>query len=536
MRIVLVNWSRIWDGTRVGGGVGGYLMGLARSLRDQGHEILTLHAGQEAVPRVDPRSLRPGPGRAEVRRHLDWEGIRCFELVNSPVLAPALFQSREPLGEIASDELDAELERFVRLVQPDIIHLHNIEGLTASAIHAMRRGGSAKLLFSIHNYHTICPSVYLMKHGVSPCHDFEGGKACETCVLGPGVSRDPAPEWMRRWTGAMQRLNVPVGPPLMPTIDGELPGAYDPVDDQAGITTPSPIHGADLRGVFKRAGGPMIDEFAVSRDPASNDISPVPVAGPGAASTPFGQRRSAMIDMLNGCDRVLAVSSFVHRRMQTLGVRASVLRTMTIGTTAGHAALPSEADQPSPVTPGLRASGRVRICFLGFNHIYKGLHVLLDAIDALPAEVAARIDLSLFVGEIWRTGARLTRTQQRVHSLTTRDGYEPAELSGLLHGTDLGVVPSIWWDNGPQTVLEFLAHGIPVLGANIGGIPDFIHDGVNGLLFRANDRVDLAARLSDLIRDPDKLSRLRQGVTPPKSMHTHAQELIAEYISLGARA
>jgi glycosyltransferase involved in cell wall biosynthesis len=314
----------------------------------------------------------------------------------------------------------------------------------------------------------------------------------------------------------------------MPTIEGRLPDAYEPAHTSHDIERPLPLNGTDIRGVFKRP-GLLMDEYNLSRDGMDNTIRPEPHA---PLLTPFGQRRRAMIDMLNECDRVLAVSSFVQRRMTTLGVRPSVIKTMTIGTQAGDA---MNASQAVPA-PAARTEGTLRVCFLGFNHIYKGLHVLLDAIEAMPAELALRIDLSLFVGEIWRSGNHLTRGQQRVRSMTTLDGYQPHELSTLLRGVQVGVVPSIWWDNGPQTVLEFLAHGIPVVGANIGGIPDFVEHGKNGLLFHANDRADLARTLSELVSDPAKVETLRSHVTAPKSMHTHAQELIAEYITLGAKA
>jgi glycosyltransferase involved in cell wall biosynthesis len=90
-------------------------------------------------------------------------------------------------------------------------------------------------------------------------------------------------------------------------------------------------------------------------------------------------------------------------------------------------------------------------------------------------------------------------------------------------------VPSVWWDNAPQTVMEFHACGIPVIGAELGGIPDFVRDGVNGLLFRGNDRWDLARRLAEVIRRPGVLAELRGTVRPPKTMAQHGTELEREY-------
>jgi glycosyltransferase involved in cell wall biosynthesis len=95
----------------------------------------------------------------------------------------------------------------------------------------------------------------------------------------------------------------------------------------------------------------------------------------------------------------------------------------------------------------------------------------------------------------------------------------------MLGGKDLGVVPSIWWDNGPQTVFELLACGVPVLGADLGGIPDAVRHEENGLLFRGNDRYDLARQIVRAVREPGLVERLRSGVRPPKSMDEHGEEI-----------
>ena len=96
-------------------------------------------------------------------------------------------------------------------------------------------------------------------------------------------------------------------------------------------------------------------------------------------------------------------------------------------------------------------------------------------------------------------------------------------------GQDIGLVPSVWWDNGPQTVLEMQANGLPVIGANAGGIPDFVGHETNGLLFTANDRFDLASTLARCVEDPELVAGLRLRVRPPKSMAAHAGEMDALY-------
>jgi glycosyltransferase involved in cell wall biosynthesis len=92
-------------------------------------------------------------------------------------------------------------------------------------------------------------------------------------------------------------------------------------------------------------------------------------------------------------------------------------------------------------------------------------------------------------------------------------------------GQDVGVVPSVWWDNGPQTVLEMQASGLPVIGADAGGIPDFVQHETNGLLFPGNDRFALAAAIARCVNEPAMVGRLRAGVRPPKTMAAHTLEM-----------
>jgi len=128
MRIVLVNWAKIWDGATQGGGVNGYGQSLALELVEQGHEVVYLSGGTAFVPGEVAADGSATPGACAVRRQPDWLGVRIFEVVNSPVTAPAGYQFREPAGEIADATLERELEAWARRMAPDVIHFHNIEG------------------------------------------------------------------------------------------------------------------------------------------------------------------------------------------------------------------------------------------------------------------------------------------------------------------------------------------------------------------------------------------------------------------------
>jgi len=76
-----------------------------------------------------------------------------------------------------------------------------------------------------------------------------------------------------------------------------------------------------------------------------------------------------------------------------------------------------------------------------------------------------------------------------------------AELRDLIRGARATVLPSQWYENCPISVIESYASGTPVLGANIGGIPEMIEDGRTGLLFEPFSPEDLLAKIEHIYGD-----------------------------------
>jgi len=79
------------------------------------------------------------------------------------------------------------------------------------------------------------------------------------------------------------------------------------------------------------------------------------------------------------------------------------------------------------------------------------------------------------------------------------EGYRRgAELGELFRDAAFLVIPSEWYENAPMCVLEAYAYGKPVLGANIGGIPELIRPGETGMLFSPGNVDELAACLEHM--------------------------------------
>ena len=65
------------------------------------------------------------------------------------------------------------------------------------------------------------------------------------------------------------------------------------------------------------------------------------------------------------------------------------------------------------------------------------------------------------------------------------------------------VVPSIWYENCPYSVMETLAIGKPVIGANIGGIPELVKNEQSGLTYKYDDIDDLASKMATLFNNKE---------------------------------
>jgi glycosyltransferase involved in cell wall biosynthesis len=96
-------------------------------------------------------------------------------------------------------------------------------------------------------------------------------------------------------------------------------------------------------------------------------------------------------------------------------------------------------------------------------------------------------------------------------------------------GIDVLVVPSIWYENSPNVILEAFAHQTPVIASDLGGMAELVDDQETGLLFVPNDAEDLVRKLEMLLNDPGLLTRLRKNIVSPKSLETEMAELLSVY-------
>lgn len=110
------------------------------------------------------------------------------------------------------------------------------------------------------------------------------------------------------------------------------------------------------------------------------------------------------------------------------------------------------------------------------------------------------------------------------------------ELNNLIRGARAVVVPSEYYENCSMSVLEAMAFGRPVIGGNIGGIPEQIRDGVDGYLVEPGNSDALAQLMDKLAADPELARRMginaRQRLEEKYDLARHMQVLQALYQQL----
>src|SRR5207237_990381 len=113
------------------------------------------------------------------------------------------------------------------------------------------------------------------------------------------------------------------------------------------------------------------------------------------------------------------------------------------------------------------------------------------------------------------------------------------DLLGWLDGTELAgayararvlALPSVWPEAFGLAGLEAVAHGLPVVASDVGGIPEWLDAGQSGELVPPGDATALADALAGLLGDPERADRLgamgRSRASSNFSIDAHLERLI----------
>ncbi len=178
---------------------------------------------------------------------------------------------------------------------------------------------------------------------------------------------------------------------------------------------------------------------------------------------------------------------------------------------------------------------------VGNIQMWKGQIVL---VEAMPKVVRRFPDaVALIVGGAHRSGrgyaarvrARANELGLERNVLFTGARDDVADLMGCM---DVVVHTSVQPEPFGRVIIEGMCVGRPIVATNAGGVPEFVHDGENGLLVPAGDPDALADALCRLFTDPSLRARLSEGASRSVSrfsIERHVSAVTRIYDSLASR-
>lgn len=161
-----------------------------------------------------------------------------------------------------------------------------------------------------------------------------------------------------------------------------------------------------------------------------------------------------------------------------------------------------------PLAPVVDMPSGRRVLYSGQLVPVKGVMTLLEAFRHIPevrldiaGEGPLRSDIEALIAS-WGSGGAEVRLHGRVGSDV---------LMGLMDAAAMVVVPSEWYENSPYAVIEAFAHARPAVVSRIGGLPELVLDGVNGITVEPGCPGEIASAVGSLLDNPDLWRRLANG-------------------------
>ena len=256
-----------------------------------------------------------------------------------------------------------------------------------------------------------------------------------------------------------------------------------------------------------------------------------------------------VLEVLRGYDQIVVASDHMRTEYIAHGFDAARVRT------APYFIRPAEGealrDDPSqdPSSKALHASAFAQrtfeLLFIGRMDVLKGGALLLDALVIASAALKAHLRLT-FIGD----GPERGRWQERSAAVVAASAgdvgieftgwLERPEIDRRLRASQLLVLPSVWPEPFGLVGLEAGLQGIPAAAFSVGGIPQWLHDGVNGSLAaeRRPSAAGLANAIARALASPEHHQRLRTGARATALTFTPARHtaLLLDTLAAASRS
>ena len=159
--------------------------------------------------------------------------------------------------------------------------------------------------------------------------------------------------------------------------------------------------------------------------------------------------------------------------------------------------------------------------YLGRVNEVKGVRTLCKA--------AAQLDKKLIVIGDGELLPELKETYKNCSHIEFKGLMQWEEFMPILQKARMMVLPAEWSENNPLTVIEAQSLGTPVLGANIGGIPELIEEGVSGMTFTSGDVEDLKDKILKMFEHHFDYEAIAKNAIERYSSEAYYEKLMKIY-------
>lgn len=144
-------------------------------------------------------------------------------------------------------------------------------------------------------------------------------------------------------------------------------------------------------------------------------------------------------------------------------------------------------------------------------------------------KAAAQLDKKLIVIGDGELLPELKETYKNCFHIEFKGQMQWEEFMPILQKARMMVLPAEWSENNPLTVIEAQSLGTPVLGANIGGIPELIEEGVSGMTFTSGDVEDLKDKILKMFEHHFDYEAIAKNAIERYSSEAYYEKLMKIY-------
>lgn len=236
------------------------------------------------------------------------------------------------------------------------------------------------------------------------------------------------------------------------------------------------------------------------------------------------QRARGYFDLV---DQFVVTNEFMLEAMQRAGFPAERLTCIPTFVDTSRFAPPEDAAPQEPY-----------ILFCQRLHQVKGAHLLIEALRLLKAHGRS---VRLRIAGVGQDDAYVDALKRQVRDAglgeqVQFEGHvESHDVPALYQHATCSVAPALWFENLPNSVLESLACGTPVIASDVGSLACTLTDGHDSLLFPVGDAAALADRIARIVDDPTLRARLSAGARATAVRRHAPQEHVTRLLQLFGR-